>query len=573
MSKEPRAEGSLSGARIVQTPRPSAWRLYRLPLLSAVLLALTFYPWCYERLIWLAFAPLLVWLGDPSVTHRQATKGLVVVGSLYLFSLLAPLFSIGWWGWGATTGQGLRAYFSHQRVFMAVLLGGISVFCGGFWMAVGGRLVRPYLARPFAGLWIVPSSSVLAEYLGHRIVFGFQWGVIGNRLHDHEVLRQVASVTGVYGLSFLVLMVNTLVASWIIHINFAKQNLSTREQPGQFPARPSLIAATLVVGALVITSLAYGRSALRRVEHDGAPLRVALLQGAKPSYAPDDFTPDGLDPLYPSLMEQALIQRPDLLVLPETVWWRTLQADGTSNAWGKRPISPAQLQEELASRLRGTPTLVVLGIDSVMGGKIYNTTTFWTADGLAWLYRKRRLVPFSEYRPAVLGRFAPQNRFHGAQFAYARGSGSQLVRLGRLVIGTFICQEVLVPELARSSVRDGAQLLVTTGNDGVFSSPIVALEQANIAKLRAVENGRYLLRCMKSGVSAIMDPCGRVLAHGPINQQMLVTGTVYPVAKLTWYTRFGDWIVWLSAVVLLGSLLVRLAAAVRRGRRAVSNSA
>ncbi len=516
-----------------------------LPWLSAAALSLSFYPWRQEWLVWLALVPLLVWLADPTLPRRRALIGLAFVGTVYHIVLLVPFLSLGWWGWGLTTARQVVDYFSYQRFFLCVLLGAVSLW-GGVVMAMVGWLIRPFLRRPLAALWVVPSAWVLMlEYLGHGSVFGFTWGLIGNRLHGLETMRQLASVVGVYGLSFLVVMVNAFVASWIV----------TR-------GRRSRWVATGVVLGVVGASCAYGTGRLHRVER-GPTLAVALLQGAKANYTLDDYTREGFDRDYGRLLETAVRQQPSLIVLPETVWFRPLQVDGTTTPWARDPLPRVQMYAVLARHL-APGRVMAIGTDVIDGGRMSNATAFWRADGLAGLYRKQRLVPFAEYRPAVLGRWAPQNVIHGSAFAYAPGQGSQLVRVLDVAIGAFICQEVMFPSLVRRSVRDGAQLLVTTGNDGVFASPVVAREQANLATLRAVENGRYLLRSMKSGVSAVIDPQGRVLASLPVNTQGVIASEVRSVTTLTWYTRYGDWIVWLSACVLIVVVLGRIRAGTHR---------
>lgn len=530
-------------------PPPRVGRLhhYRLPILSAILLNLTFYPWRQEWLIWMALAPLLAWLSDPTITRSQIFKGVLFVGAVYHFTLLAPFLSIGWWGWGATSEQGLRDYFTSARVFLVICVTLVAIW-GGVVLGGLGTLFRPFLSRPLAAVWVVPSLwVVLLEYVGHRTVFGFGWGLIGNRLHGQELLRQVASLAGVYGLSFLVVMVNVCLACWIA----APRDTGKK---GWGVVALATVMTLLVIGGAV----AYGRGRLQQGVAGSPTLDVALLQGARAEYTVDDFAPDGLDTLYGRLIDEAMARSPQLVVLPETVWFKTLQLDQTSAPWATELVPVQPMQQALSRRLQGRRCVLVFGIDAVRGGRTYNTTTFWTPDGLIGVYAKQRLVPFSEYRPALLGRWAPQNVIHGPQFTFTPGSGVQLIRVNGLAIGSFICQEVMFPDLVRRSTRAGAELLVTTGNDGVFRSPVVAQEQANLAQLRAVENGRFLLRAMKTGVSAVIDPQGRILASAPLNTQTIVYGQVRPRTELTWYTRFGDWIVWLCGLIVACALLPRL---------------
>lgn len=545
--------------RALPTSAARVIRSYHLPLLSAVVCNLSFYPFRQEWLVWVAFVPILVWLSNPEVSTRQAFNGLVLVGTAYHFAIVMPFLSLGWWGWGMTTVGELRGYFSYQRIFLAVLLAGVAVW-GGIVLAFVGRLMRPHLTKPFACLVVVPSLWVLIlEYLGHRTVFGFGWGLLGNRLHGSEILRQAAGVVGVYGLTFLILMVNALLASWVIAWRRRRSSSGLQWISG------ALIQSTAILLFVMIGMVGYGRAALRAPRLGTAPIRVALLQGARAEYAEEDFTSDGLDRLYSPMIEQAVAKGTDLLVLPETVWLRTLQLDDTTAPGARHLMPTSRLRGLLSQKLRGSRTLLALGIDAVSDGRLYNTTTLWTAEQLVGVYRKRRLVPFSEYRPALLGWLAPQNRIHGPQFTFTPGRGPQLIRTPQLILGPFICQEVMFPDLVRQSVRAGAELLVTTGNDGVFTSPMIAWEQAHLAQLRAVENGRYLLRGMKTGVSAVIDPQGRVLASAPVGAKAIVSGQAYPLSRLTWYTRYGDWIVAAAALIVLASLFLRARTGTMRG--------
>ena len=107
--------------------------------------------------MWVAFVPILVWLGDPATSRSQAFNGLVLVGTAYHFAIVAPFLSLGWWGWGMTTIGELRNYFSYQRLFLAVLLVGVAVW-GGLVLALVGRLMRRHVTNPLASLWVIPSA-------------------------------------------------------------------------------------------------------------------------------------------------------------------------------------------------------------------------------------------------------------------------------------------------------------------------------------------------------------------------------------------------------------------------------
>lgn len=121
-----------------------------------------------------------------------------------------------------------------------------------------------------------------------------------------------------------------------------------------------------------------------------------------------------------------------------------------------------------------------------------------------------------------------------------------------MVLGGFICQEVLFPSLIRQSVLEGATILVSGGNDGVFANPAVAQVHADAAQIRAVETGRYLVRAMKTGISAIIDPQGREQARSRSSEPALLLGMISPHQGMTPYVRFGDWLLWVAGLVIAG---------------------
>ena len=208
--------------------------------------------------------------------------------------------------------------------------------------------------------------------------------------------------------------------------------------------------------------------------------------------------------------------------------------------------------------LAGHPSELVIGSDTVERGEDHNTLVAWNTEGPIGWYHKRRLVPFSEYRPWGWGAWAIRGRSQ-----YAPGRNSQLIHAPGMVLGGFICQEVLIPWVTRESARDGATVLVTGGNDGVFGDPAVAQIHADVAQLRAVETGRYVVRAMKTGISAIIDPHGRELVRTNSSEPALLVHPISPMTGQTPYVRFGDWVVWL-AVVLLGACLAYDAVGGRR---------
>jgi apolipoprotein N-acyltransferase len=246
-----------------------------------------------------------------------------------------------------------------------------------------------------------------------------------------------------------------------------------------------------------------------------------------------------------------------LLVLPESISYTVMSLDGSRTAAKPASVhrSPQQWMETLAPSIGESDArfMVILGLDTVERGVLHNSLGFWTKSGLQGWYHKQRLVPLAEYRPALLGLFGMRGPTE-----YEPGDASRVVTMNGVRFGGFICQEVLTPWITRRSTRDGAQVLVSGGNDGVFASPAVAQVNAAAARLRAVETGRYIIRAMKTGVSAIIDPTGEEIARSKSAEPALLAERIIPLDELTPYVRFGDWPVALAAAVVLAVGLISL---------------
>lgn len=527
---------------------------WTLPLTSVAVCWLIAPPLHFEWLVWVAFAPLFVWLVQGGVSSRQAWLGAAMVGTGYYLAISRPLLSLSWWGWGTATESQFAVFVWHQKALILLIIVSLSLW-GGLWWALCGWLTKRYATSPLRAVWFIPSLWVLVvEFLAHQTVSGMGWGLLGVHLHEATTLRQLASLAGIPGLSFLVVLVNAAVG--LLAGRWPSAALKARRPVSR---RPVLASVGLVVGA----SLLYGMMARRALAASAfpAPLQVAVLQGNILGVDAGDFTPEGLDETYASMLRESLEAGADIVILPETVWLRTLQLDHTTSPWD----SPIQLVgrdlmgRTFAKILHGRDRLIIHGIDAVSRGQVYNAMTFWTMQGLIGTYFKRHLVPFAEFTPRGLRWLPPQNRLHGSGFAYAAGREPSLVVFHGIPIGSVICQEILFAEPIRQSVRAGAQLLVSTGNDGVFRDPAVGQTMHAMAVLRAVAHRRYLVRSMKTGISSVIDPSGRVMALAPAGVRAVITAPIAPSSSVTLYDRFGSWL-----IVLCGGLTALVMLRARR---------
>ncbi len=522
---------------------PCAWRPARshvfAAVVSGVLLGWAFPPVAAKPFIWFGLVPLLMAIAGCANARQAAVLGWIS-GAVFFFLVLHPLVSVhSWVGWVRENAFQKAVRMNRQWYFMHFLWLLFCAWCGVFWGAWAALLKRHGRTPATWLLVAVCAWLLIPERARAAGAFGFEWAFLGNACAHWLVIRQLASLGGLSILSALIVAVNVGLQEALLH--------------GRDRARWLAPACALIALA---GTIAWGQASFAALAAAPAPtIDVTIVQYHQSKYGPKDYNEIGLLRAYWDRLKEAAANQPTLLILPETVIKGAMGLDGTPS-----PTKPAAKTYPvdvwatwMTPVLAGAPTTVIVGMDTVEQGRDFNSLTVWTSDGYAGRYHKRRLVPFAEYRPWAWGGWAIRG-----ESQYASGDTSTL-RLPGLVAGPFICQEILYGWVQRTAVRDGAQLLITGANDGVFESLAVAAVHADLAQLRAVETGRWLVRVAKTGYSAIIDPAGREHERTRWRRNTVVTGRIASQTALTPYVRYGQWICWAAASVL--ALVLALGAA------------
>ena len=238
------------------------------------------------------------------------------------------------------------------------------------------------------------------------------------------------------------------------------------------------------------------------------------------------------------------------------------------------PESPApffatdlHVRSALANVARGTDSYIIAGTlgiehagDPTRQPDIYNSASVIAPNG-AWTarYDKIHLVPFGEFVPFER-LFSFASGLTQQVGTFARGQSRMPLQLGETRVGTFICYEAIFPDEIRQFARNGAEVFVNVSNDGWYGEGGAPWQHLNQARMRAVENDRWLLRDTNTGITAVIDPYGRVVAEAPRNQRTQLQAAYSLVESTTFYTRHGDWFPLLCAIITLLGLLLRVLA-------------
>ncbi|MFN2330302.1 MAG: apolipoprotein N-acyltransferase [Halomonas sp.] len=445
--------------------------------------------------------------------------GPVAVGLLYLgIHALTPgqaalrgwCYGLGLFGSGTSWVYVSIHDYGYTGVPLAVFLTALFVASMALFLSVilwlYRRLCGPRLAfLSFAGAW------VLGEWLRTWLFTGFPWLLLGSA-HVDSPLASWAPIGGVYLLSLITALTGTLLVEFLAR---------------RWWAIAPVAALWLVPLALLPTQW---------TQPAGEPLRVALLQGNLDQLI--KWTAEGQRKAANTYSELTRAQPDgvDLIVWPEAAL--PMFEDQA------RPI----LERVQTNLSPGTALLTGILQRDAEGSYFNSVIALGEAEGE---YRKEHLVPFGEYLPLenlLAGTIA---FFDLPMPAMTPGpSGQAPMRVAGTLIGNAICYEIIYADLVAERARD-SELLMTVSNDTWFGESIGPLQHLQMARLRALENGRYLIRATSNGVTVIVDPRGRITARAPQFEVASITGEAVPMRGLTPFTRTGSWPAWLLALLLV----------------------
>lgn len=500
--------------------------------LSGLMLTLAFPTFDLWVLAWVALVPLLWILRDARPKEAFAlgwTAGLV--------HYVTVLF----WIMNTMTRYGKLSYLSSFAV-LVLLAAYLAIYVALFALAV---VVLPRGDRALRWL-VTPAAWVVVELARAHALSGFPWANLGYSQYSVLPVIQIADITGVYGVAFAVVLVNATVLEFLENITLASRIGPVRQEPAVGNLRLFLctgLALALIVG--------YGAWSLARPERTVPPeageLRFALLQGNIPQDAKWDkkFQRETVN-LYKVLASEVSKRpgpRPKLIVWPETAAPFYFEHDGP-------------LLEQLQQVARKTKAYHLVGAPAFekVNDKIasYNRAYLLDPNGrTVGHYDKMHLVPFGEYVPFSSLLFFVGQMAEGIGAFYA-GDEHTIFEIPQGRFGTLICFEVIFPRLVRKFVKGGAQFLVNITNDAWFGRSSASYQHLSMTVFRAVENRVPLIRAANTGITAVVDPFGRINKATDIFVRTYVTGAI-PVVKEPGgiYTAVGDVFAYLCLVVML----------------------
>ena len=485
---------------------------YLLCLLSAVLLILSFPKFNLEFLAWVGFVPLFFALQNK--TKWQAFF------LAYFTGIIFWLGTIYWLAHVTLAGMIILALY-------------LALYFGVFGLIIS--TINYKLST--MNLIFISSLWVLLEYLRSHLFTGFPWALLGYSQYLNLPVIQIADITGAWGVSFLVMMVNVFIYKVI----------------GQKNKNMVLLPIFLLAFSL---SYGYYKLHLQPTTYNLQPFKISVIQGNIPQELKwDPEYKDFIVDKYLTLTRQAVKDKPDLIIWPEAALPSVLEEE---------PL----YYETTQHFVKEINTPLLLGAVTSKNSLYYNSALLISQEAqISNKYNKLHLVPFGEYLPLrrifrFLEAIVPIGDFtSGKEYTIF-----ELPAAGRRPPVTFsvlICFEDLFPQISRQFVKRGAGFLVNITNDAWFKKTPSPYQHLQASVFRAVENRVFLVRAANTGVSGFISPCGKIvsLVSDKLGNNIFIPGYITKVISTSalnkkpgFYTRYGDIFIFLLFIFVIYSI-------------------
>ena len=481
-----------------------------LSIVSGVCFALAFPDAAIGWLAFIALVPLLVAISG-STTGRQA----FLCG--WIAQTTAWLIMVPW------VIRVMSHYGGLPQIAGILIFILMSLYLGlyGALFALLVHRIRP--GTSLARWLVVPLAWAAVEYVRTYLLTGFPWNLLATAIIDYTQLILIDRFAGPYLVGAMIVVPSAVIA-WGI------------------AARPSRTAAVFAALAVAIVGFVWWATGLVGskliMRPTGNPTHTAAL--LQPNISQEMRWDDSnLFDIFQRMMAMtatAVENGADVVIWPES----TVPLSYSRTDFYRNGV-------EAISRDKGVDVILGSVAEEEDATKLWNAAFLVSGGRTIGHYDKIKLVPFGEYVPLRKAFFFAKKLVRNVgEFQFGT---NETPLTGKFRYGPAICYEIVYPQITRTQVRNGANVLVTITNDAWYDGTSAPRQHLNMARMRAVEDDRYLLRAGTTGISALVDPTGRIVEELPMGQQGTIYAKFQTRETTTPYVRFGDWFSWLAVAV------------------------
>lgn len=466
-----------------------------MPLLSGVLLVLTSPMFNLWQLMMIALVPYFLFVLTTERTWRLIL-GTFLFAIPYCMAEGAPFFHLAgtWWTKGSTI-LGMPSMVAYPIGIFSIALAAALFYL--LPLAVCLPLKRRERFSPI----VFALAFALADYLRAMILFGgYTFGTMGYALIETTYLKHVASLTSVFGLTFIAVLCGAWCALFVHHLLMKQGNLMTRIRTLSVSGWEK--RETVLVALIFLSAFIFGMERELKGPPPVHPMRVAVVASTiktETSISEESYW------FYRELLMRALDKNPDLIVLPENVFPYFI-IDEQTGAIVERPMimipQAADLLVNFIALTNAYPnTTFVFPTHTQHREHTYNSILLYKGGEIVGTYHKRYPVPFTEYAPLGL-KLSLFERI-------SRGEPRQMFTINGEAFDAAICSEI-----DHFPFRTyGAPFIISPSNDSALNGREVVIMHDRNARMRALESGAYMFRSTRGGISSVIDPYGRSVAH------------------------------------------------------------
>jgi apolipoprotein N-acyltransferase len=410
----------------------------------------------------------------------------------------------------------------------------ILVFSSVYFIVTGILIhfILNKITQPYLRIFLVSAAWILIEFLRSQTVFAFTVGILGYSQHYFLPLMQVTRFTGIYGISFILLLFNaTIFETIIFYINNKRINL-----------RYFAISLSVILLSISYGIVSFNNNLNRSVKNKNLnELKIAIVQpnisfGNKYSNKDNEITPQ---PYYNSVYFKP---GTELVIFPESALWGSMEENKAFRSWVEKVLESQDIY-------------LLIGQYTSNQDK-----TEWSNSVILYNPQLEIIARYNEIHPIPFNQYVPFPRILGflkfldfSKVNLILGDNYTPFELpGKGKLGINICYESTLPDIARKFRNNGAEAIFVLSDDSSLNDSIAPWHHLIFSKVRAIENGCYVAHCTNTGISALISPDGDIVKKVDLMEKDVIYGSIFLIPGKTFYARFGDLILY----VYLGILFV-----------------
>lgn len=498
---------------------------YGPPILSGILLVLSFPNIDLFPLAWFGLTPLLLFLYGKD--KKTAIKAGLFFGIIYFFGTTYWIY------------HSIYHYSSIPFVPSIFLVFLLCLYLS-LYPALFSVLYASYISKTgLPAMLVAPIFWTVIEFIRSYALTGFPWSSIGYSQYKFLPFIQIADLIGIYGISFLIMAVNGALADVFLF----KKRRAVKPLYSAMPVIIGLFALSITLAA----TFSYGLYRLNQ-DREGADIKAAVIQGnIEQDLKWDASYQEEVMNIYKELSVKAASEGPDIIVWPETALPFVFGSDSNLTK------DTIEFQKGLNSYLLFGSILAKEKDSSQKTTAYSNSAVLLDKDGnISYRYDKIHLVPFGEYVPIKKLLFFIDKLVVGVG-DYMPGDGYKKAATPFGTFSTLICYEIIFPGLVRKFYDKGGDFIITITNDAWFGRTYGPYQHFSMAVFRAIENRKPVIRAANTGVSGYIDSNGRILSKTNLFERTILIYKIKGDKTLTPYTKYGDIF---SYLCIISSLLL-----------------